>query len=71
MGCGCEKENTKIEIMSKVLNIDEEIIKRHDAGFDANRIAAQLLVSKDYVESILAPKPVEKKVKIKKSKSSE
>lgn len=72
MGCGC---NDKKEIIltdkdisdMKELNIDDEIKRLFVNGFNTNRIAAMLLVNKEYVESALAPKPTVKTSKKKKS----
>lgn len=67
MGCGCQEHNNIILSDMKEVNIDQEIIAKHNAGFDVNRIAAMLLVNKEYVESVLAPKPQVKTSKKQKS----
>lgn len=69
MGCGCndKKEIILTDSDMKELNIDEEIQRLYVNGFDANRIAAMMLVNKEYVEQALAPKPTVKTSKKKKS----
>lgn len=67
MGCPCEENNNIILNDMKEINIDSKIIEYNKAGFDVNRIAAMLLVNKEYVESVLAPKPQVKTSKKQKS----
>lgn len=69
MGCPCENEQPIYNI-DAMTNIEQEIVKRARAGFDVNRIAAGLMVSKAYVEEVLAPKPVVKTPKKRKSTST-
>jgi len=67
MGCGCKEENNIILNDMKEVNIDSKIAELHASGFDVNRIAAMLLVNREYVESVLAPKPQVKTSKKSKS----
>jgi hypothetical protein len=67
MGCGCKENNNIILSDMKEVNIDQKISELYANGFDVNRIAAMLLVNKEYVESSLAPKPQVKTSKKQKS----
>jgi hypothetical protein len=69
MGCPCE--NNEIKLTEDMKSIDQEIIKRANSGFNTNIIAAQLMVSKAYVEEVLAPKPVVKTSKKRKKTITE
>ena len=69
MGCNCN--DNEIKYTENMKSIDQEIIKRANSGFNTNIIAAQLMVSKAYVEEVLSPKPVVKTSKKQKKTITE
>ena len=64
MGCPCEDEKPIYNKDLYMNDLDQEIAKRASAGFNVNQIAAGLMVSKAYVEEVLAPKKRKKTRKI-------